>query len=116
MPKRSCKQKDIQQLARGVLDANIPDAQPKAKRQDNLLLFVVSTHLSRIRLVLLLNLCGRRLAAMNPNTIPIGDRFARGESARFDARPAYAHKSVVPGHPRGRIIRMTRMNKNRRAA
>jgi hypothetical protein len=30
MPKRSSKQKDTQQLARGVLDAIVPDAEPKA--------------------------------------------------------------------------------------
>lgn len=32
MPKRSSKQKDTQQLARGVLDAVVPDAEAKAEK------------------------------------------------------------------------------------
>jgi hypothetical protein len=32
MPKRSSKQKDTQQLARSVLDAIVPDADPKAEK------------------------------------------------------------------------------------
>ncbi len=32
MPKRSSKQKDTQQLARAILDAVVPDAEPKADR------------------------------------------------------------------------------------
>jgi len=32
MPKRSSKQKDTQQLARSVLDAIVPDAEPKAEK------------------------------------------------------------------------------------
>ena len=36
MPKRSSKQKDTQQLARSVLDAIVPDAEPKpAKPEKN---------------------------------------------------------------------------------
>ncbi len=34
MPKRSSKQKDTQQLARGVLDAIVPDAEPKAEKPE----------------------------------------------------------------------------------
>jgi hypothetical protein len=32
MPKRSSKQKDTQQLARSVLDAIVPDAEPKPEK------------------------------------------------------------------------------------
>jgi hypothetical protein len=32
MPKRSSKQKDTQQLARSVLDAIVPDAEPKQEK------------------------------------------------------------------------------------
>jgi hypothetical protein len=35
MPKRSSKQKDTQQLARSVLDAIVPDAEPKAEKTKN---------------------------------------------------------------------------------
>ena len=34
MPKRSSKQKDIQQLARSVLDAIVPDAEPAAAKPE----------------------------------------------------------------------------------
>jgi hypothetical protein len=35
MPKRSSKQKDTQQLSRSVLDAIVPDAEPKPTTQKN---------------------------------------------------------------------------------
>lgn len=35
MPKRSSKQKDTQQLARSVLDAIVPDAEPGKKPEKN---------------------------------------------------------------------------------
>lgn len=35
MPKRSSKQKDTQQLARSILDAVAPDAEPKSEKEKN---------------------------------------------------------------------------------
>jgi len=34
MPKRSSKQKDTQQLARSILDAIVPDAEPKDEKPE----------------------------------------------------------------------------------